>query len=59
MSALQRMEKRKFWRAWAELAGRDLGARLAETIGEDEPADPDIREALRLMIQAEALLAGD
>lgn len=36
---------------------RDLGSRLAETIGEDEPSSPEIREARRLMIEAENLLS--
>ena len=45
------------WHAWADRACTDLGALLAEMIGR-EPANVDIAEARRLMIQAESLLAG-
>jgi hypothetical protein len=58
MTALQRMEHRKFWLEWADRAQTTLGALLAETIDVAPAASDSVYEAVNKLIDVEQTLAG-
>lgn len=48
---------RLWWIGWAKRMGRDLGARLADTIGLDPPEDDCIRDCIEKLIDVEQQLS--
>lgn len=57
MSAPERMAREKFWTAWLKALGQDLGARLAETIGQAPSGRWWVTSLVNTAIALEAALA--
>ncbi len=57
MSAPQRMAREKFWTTWLRELAADLGARLADTIGEEPSGRGRVRELVNAAIALEQEIA--
>ncbi len=57
MTAVQRMERRRFWLAWSERAQQALGALLAETIGEEPAVNETVYGCVNQLIDVEQQLS--